>query len=192
MVYREIRNMGQISLKTCEIEGLKIIEPKVFGDERGYFMETYNYKDYAAAGINMEFVQDNQSMSKKGVLRGLHFQKNFPQDKLVRIIQGEVFDVAVDLRKGSKTFGKWYGVILSAQNKKQFYIPKNFAHGFYVLSEIAEFAYKCTDFYHPDDEGGLAWDDPDIGIDWPLDDKVELIISEKDRNWGGIKQLKLN
>ncbi|MBU9724619.1 dTDP-4-dehydrorhamnose 3,5-epimerase [Diplocloster modestus] len=184
--------MGQISLKTCEIEGLKIIEPKVFGDERGYFMETYNYKDYAAAGINMEFVQDNQSMSKKGVLRGLHFQKNFPQDKLVRIIQGEVFDVAVDLRKGSKTFGKWYGVILSAQNKKQFYIPKNFAHGFYVLSEIAEFAYKCTDFYHPDDEGGLAWDDPDIGIDWPLDDKVELIISEKDRNWGGIKQLKLN
>ena len=155
-------------------------------------METYNYKDYAAAGINMEFVQDNQSMSKKGVLRGLHFQKNFPQDKLVRIIQGEVFDVAVDLRKGSKTFGKWYGVILSAQNKKQFYIPKNFAHGFYVLSEIAEFAYKCTDFYHPDDEGGLAWDDPDIGIDWPLDDKVELIISEKDRNWGGIKQLKLN
>ena len=184
--------MGQISLKTCEIEGLKIIEPKVFGDERGYFMETYNYKDYAAAGINMEFVQDNQSMSKKGVLRGLHFQKNFPQDKLVRIIQGEVFDVAVDLRKGSKTFGKWYGVILSAQNKKQFYIPKNFAHGFYVLSEIAEFAYKCTDFYHPDDEGGLAWDDPDIGIDWPLDDKVELIISEKDRNWGGIKQLRLN
>ncbi|MBU9743089.1 dTDP-4-dehydrorhamnose 3,5-epimerase [Lachnospiraceae bacterium ASD3451] len=184
--------MGQISLKTCEIEGLKIIEPKVFGDERGYFMETYNYKDYAAAGIDMEFVQDNQSMSKKGVLRGLHFQKNFPQDKLVRIIQGEVFDVAVDLRKGSKTFGKWYGVILSAQNKKQFYIPKNFAHGFYVLSEIAEFAYKCTDFYHPDDEGGLAWDDPDIGIDWPLDDKVELIISEKDRNWGGIKQLKLN
>ena len=184
--------MGQISLKTCEIEGLKIIEPKVFGDERGYFMETYNYKDYAAAGINMEFVQDNQSMSKKGVLRGLHFQKNFPQDKLVRIIQGEVFDVTVDLRKGSKTFGKWYGVILSAQNKKQFYIPKNFAHGFYVLSEIAEFAYKCTDFYHPDDEGGLAWDDPDIGIDWPLDDKVELIISEKDRNWGGIKQLKLN
>ena len=184
--------MGQISLKTCEIEGLKIIEPKVFGDERGYFMETYNYKDYAAAGIDMEFVQDNQSMSKKGVLRGLLFQKNFPQDKLVRIIQGEVFDVAVDLRKGSKTFGKWYGVILSAQNKKQFYIPKNFAHGFYVLSEIAEFAYKCTDFYHPDDEGGLAWDDPDIGIDWPLDDKVELIISEKDRNWGGIKQLKLN
>ena len=143
--------MGQIKVTTCDIEGLKVIEPKVFGDARGYFFESYNYNDYAAAGITQEFVQDNQSASKKGVLRGLHFQKNFPQDKLVRVINGEVFDVAVDLREGSKTYGKWFGVVLSAENKKQFFIPKNFAHGFVVLSDYAEFAYKCTDFYHPDD-----------------------------------------
>ena len=157
--------MGQIKVTTCDIEGLKVIEPKVFGDARGYFFESYNYNDYAAAGITQEFVQDNQSASKKGVLRGLHFQKNFPQDKLVRVINGEVFDVAVDLREGSKTYGKWFGVVLSAENKKQFFIPKNFAHGFVVLSDYAEFAYKCTDFYHPDDEGGIIWNDPDIGID---------------------------
>lgn len=179
--------MGEIKVTTCEIEGLKIIEPKVFGDERGYFMETYNYKDYAAAGITEEFVQDNQSMSKKGVLRGLHFQKQFPQDKLVRVVRGEVFDVAVDLREGSKTFGKWFGVILSAENKKQFFIPKNFAHGFVVLSDEAEFAYKCTDFYHPDDEGGLLWSDPDIGIKWPIPKGMELTISEKDQLWKGIR-----
>lgn len=180
--------MGQIKVTTCDIDGLKVIEPTVFGDSRGYFFESYNYNDYAAAGITEQFVQDNQSASKKGVLRGLHFQKEFPQDKLVRVIRGEVFDVAVDLRKDSKTFGKWYGVILSEENKKQFFIPKNFAHGFLVLSDYAEFAYKCTDFYHPNDEGGLIWNDPDIGIEWPLQDGVELVMSEKDQKWPGIKE----
>lgn len=179
--------MGQITVETCEIEGLKVITPKVFEDERGYFMETYNFKDYAEAGIDMDFVQDNQSSSKKGVLRGLHFQINYPQDKLVRVVQGEVFDVAVDLRKDSRTFGKWYGVILSAENRKQFFIPKNFAHGFLVISETAEFAYKCTDFYHPNDEGGLIWNDPDIGVQWPINDNMELIISEKDHKWQGFR-----
>ena len=179
--------MGQIKVTTCDIEGLKVIEPKVFGDARGYFFESYNYNDYAAAGITQEFVQDNQSASKKGVLRGLHFQKNFPQDKLVRVINGEVFDVAVDLREGSKTYGKWFGVVLSAENKKQFFIPKNFAHGFVVLSDYAEFAYKCTDFYHPDDEGGIIWNDPDIGIDWPVEDESELIFSDKDQKWPQFK-----
>lgn len=182
--------MGKINITLCEIEGLKIIEPSVFGDERGYFMETYNYNDYKAAGIEMIFVQDNQSMSTKGVLRGLHFQINHPQDKIVRVVSGEVFDVAVDLRKGSSTFGKWYGVILSAENKKQFFIPKNFAHGFVVLSDTAEFAYKCTDFYQPNDEGGLLWNDPEIGIEWPIPEDMELIISEKDQNWRSIKEFK--
>ena len=187
--YRRILIMGKIKVETCEIEGLKVITPAVFGDERGYFMETYNYNDYKEAGIDMEFVQDNQSSSKKGVLRGLHFQINYPQDKLVRVVSGEVFDVAVDLRKGSKTYGQWYGVVLSAENKKQFFIPKDFAHGFVVLSDSAEFAYKCTDFYHPNDEGGLAWNDPDIGIEWPIPEDMELTISEKDQKWGGIKEL---
>lgn len=182
--------MGQITVTTCGIEGLKVIEPKVFGDARGYFFESYNYKDYAAAGMTQEFVQDNQSASKRGVLRGLHFQKNFPQDKLVRVISGEVFDVAVDLREGSATYGKWYGVVLSAENKKQFFIPKNFAHGFLVLSDYAEFAYKCTDFYHPDDEGGLIWNDPDIGVEWPVPEGMELILSDKDRKWPGLKDYK--
>ncbi len=149
--------MGKITVETCDIEGLKVITPAVYGDNRGYFMETYNYNDFKAAGIDQVFVQDNQSSSTKGVLRGLHFQINFPQDKLVRVVKGEVFDVAVDLRPGSSTYGKWYGVLLSAENKKQFFIPKNFAHGFYVLSDEAEFCYKCTDFYHPNDEGGLLW-----------------------------------
>ncbi len=182
--------MGQITVTTCGIEGLKVIEPKVFGDARGYFFESYNYKDYAAAGMTQEFVQDNQSASKRGVLRGLHFQKNFPQDKLVRVISGEVFDVAVDLREGSATYGKWYGVVLSAENKKQFFIPKNFAHGFLVLSDYAEFAYKCTDFYHPDDEGGLIWNDPDIGVEWPVPEGMELTLSDKDRKWPGLKDYK--
>ena len=136
----------------------------------------------------MGFVQDNQSSSKRGVLRGLHFQINYPQDKLVRVVSGEVFDVAVDLREGSPTFGKWHGVILSAENKKQFFIPKNFAHGFLVLSDSAEFAYKCTDFYHPNDEGGLAWNDSEIGVKWPLQEGIELTISEKDQKWGGLKE----
>ena len=176
--------MGQIDVQTCEIEGLRIITPAVHADERGYFMETYNQRDFAEAGIDCTFVQDNQSSSCRGVLRGLHFQINYPQDKLVRVVRGEVFDVAVDLRPGSETYGKWHGEILSAENKKQFFIPKNFAHGFLVLSETAEFTYKCTDFYHPGDEGGLSWDDPDIGIDWPVQPGMNLIISEKDRKWG--------
>ena len=180
--------MGKISVETCEIEGLKIITPSVFGDERGYFMETYNYNDFAEAGITEKFVQDNQSASKKGVLRGLHFQINYPQDKLVRVVNGEVFDVAVDLREGSATFGKWFGVTLSAENKKQFFIPKGFAHGFLVLSDYAEFAYKCSDFYHPNDEGGLKWNDPDIGIEWPIPADMELLLSDKDQKWGGIKE----
>lgn len=180
--------MGKITVTTCEIDGLKVIEPTVFGDERGYFMETYNYNDFKEAGIDVQFVQDNQSMSTKGVLRGLHFQINFPQDKLVRVVNGEVFDVAVDLREGSKTFGKWYGVLLSAENKKQFFIPKGFAHGFVVLSDMAEFAYKCSDFYHPNDEGGIKWNDPDIGIDWPIPADMELLLSDKDKKWGGIKE----
>lgn len=180
--------MGKITVETCEIEGLKVVTPTVFGDERGYFMETYNYNDYKEAGIDQVFVQDNQSASKKGVLRGLHFQKEFPQDKLVRVIRGEVYDVAVDLRKDSKTFGKWFGVLLSEENKKQFFIPKNFAHGFLVLSDYAEFAYKCTDFYHPNDEGGLYYADPEIGVEWPIPEGMELILSEKDAKWGGIKE----
>ncbi|MGN0161367.1 MAG: dTDP-4-dehydrorhamnose 3,5-epimerase [Lachnospiraceae bacterium] len=182
--------MGKIKVTTCDIEGLKVIEPTVFGDERGYFMETYNYNDFAEAGIDVQFVQDNQSMSVKGVLRGLHFQKEFPQDKLVRVVSGEVFDVAVDLREGSKTYGQWYGVVLSAQNKKQFFIPKNFAHGFVVLSDTAEFCYKCSDFYHPNDEGGILWSDPEIGIDWPIPEGMKLILSEKDQKWPGIKDYK--
>ena len=186
--------MGQITVSKCytedgvEIEGLKVIEPKVFGDSRGYFYEVYNYNDYAAAGIDMQFVQDNQSGSKKGVIRGLHFQKQFPQDKLVRASRGTVFDVAVDLREGSKTFGKWYGVELSDENKKQFFIPKNFAHGFVVLSDTAEFAYKCTDFYHPNDEGGIIWNDPQVGVKWPIPEGMELIFSDKDTKWGTLAE----
>ena len=178
--------MGKIKVTSdCNgIEGLKVIEPAVFGDARGYFMETYNYNDFKEAGIDCEFVQDNQSSSTKGVLRGLHFQINFPQDKLVRVVNGEVFDVAVDLRKGSKTFGKWYGVVLSAENKKQFFIPQDFAHGFIVLSDEAEFCYKVTDFYHPNDEGGLMWNDPEIGVEWPMPEGMtekDLILSDKDK-----------
>ena len=179
--------MGKIKVTTCDIEGLYVIEPTVFKDERGYFMETYNQNDFKEAGLNMTFVQVNQSMSVKGVLRGLHFQKQYPQGKLVRAVRGTVFDVAVDLRSDSKTYGKWFGVTLSAENKKQFYIPEGFAHGFLVLSDEAEFAYKCTDFYHPGDEGGLLWSDPEIGVDWPIEPGMELIISDKDKKWSGLK-----
>ena len=179
--------MGKIKVTTCDIEGLYVIEPTVFKDERGYFMETYNQNDFKEAGLNMTFVQDNQSMSVKGVLRGLHFQKQYPQGKLVRAVRGTVCDVAVDLRSDSKTYGKWFGVTLSAENKKQFYIPEGFAHGFLVLSDEAEFAYKCTDFYHPGDEGGLLWSDPEIGVDWPIEPGMELIISDKDKKWSGLK-----
>ena len=191
--------MGQIKVTKAPIEGLYIIELTVHGDARGYFMETYNQKDMEEAGLNMVFVQDNQSMSKKGVLRGLHFQKQYPQGKLVRVFKGAVFDVAVDLRKDSPTYGQWFGEILSAENKKQFYISEGFAHGFLVLSDTATFCYKCTDFYHPGDEGGLAWNDPAIGINWPdlvgeyqgnctaegyeMSDGTPLSLSDKDQKW---------
>lgn len=175
--------MGKLLVETCEIEGLKIITPEVRGDARGYFMETYQLEDFKDAGIDVTFVQDNQSASKKGVLRGLHFQKEFPQDKLVRVIKGEVFDVAVDLREGSPTFGKWHGVLLSEENKKQFFIPKNFAHGFLVLSDYAEFCYKCSELYHPSSEGGIMWNDPAIGVEWPIPEGMELTFSEKDTKW---------
>ncbi len=195
--------MGQITVTKCPIEGLYIIEPAVHGDARGYFMETYNLRDMQEAGLNMNFVQDNQSMSVKGVLRGLHYQKQYPQGKLVRAIKGRVFDVAVDLRTDSKTYGQWYGVELSEENKKQFYISEGFAHGFLVLSDVAEFCYKVTDFYHPGDEGGLAWNDPAIGIEWPelmgeykgdasaegyaLADGTPLNLSDKDQKWAGLE-----
>lgn len=180
--------MGKIKVTRCEIEGLCVVEPSVFGDERGYFMETYNFNDFKEEGLDMVFVQDNQSKSVKGVLRGLHYQKQFPQGKLVRVVSGKVFDVAVDLRVGSRTYGKWFGVELSDENKKMFYIPEGFAHGFVVLSDDAVFAYKCTDFYHPGDEGGILWSDPEIGIEWPIEPDAKLIISEKDQKWGGIKE----
>ena len=173
-----------------EIEGVFIIEPKVFGDERGFFMETYKQSDFEEAGLNYKFIQDNQSRSHKGVLRGLHYQKNFPQAKLVRVIQGEVFDVAVDLRKDSKTYGKWVGVILSAENKKMFMIPRGFAHGFLVLSDTAEFVYKCDELYHPEDEGGIMWNDPDVGIKWPLNEEPSL--SEKDKEHPLLRDSKIS
>lgn len=182
--------MGKFSVETCEIEGLKIITPTAFGDKRGYFMETYQANDFKALGIDTVFVQDNQSSSTKGVLRGLHYQINFPQDKLVRVIQGEVFDVVVDLREGSPTYGKAQGVILSAENKKQFFIPKGFAHGFLVLSDYAEFCYKVSDFYHPNDEGGLLWSDPEVAIEWPIPEGMELNIIERDQNWPTLSKLK--
>lgn len=182
--------MGKITVETCEIEGLKVITPNVIGDARGYFMETYQYEDFKAAGIDVTFVQDNQSASKKGVLRGLHFQIHHPQDKLVRVIKGEVYDVAVDLRKDSPTFGQWHGVLLSEENKKQFFVPKGFAHGFLVLSDYAEFCYKCSDFYHPGDEGGLKYDDPDLGVEWPIPEGMELTLSDRDKVWGGIEEYK--
>ena len=197
--------MGQIKVEKNAggIDGLCIIEPAVHGDNRGYFMETYNKKDMNEAGLDMNFVQDNQSCSKNGVLRGLHFQKQYPQGKLVRVIRGRVFDVAVDLRSDSETYGRWHGVELTEDNKKQFYIPEGFAHGFLVLSDIAEFCYKVTDFYHPGDESGIAWNDPEIGIIWPeivgeysgganaegytLKDGTSLVLSDKDQIWLGLK-----
>lgn len=192
--------MGQIKVTKAPIEGLYIIEPTKHGDSRGYFVETYNARDMKEAGLDMVFVQDNQSMSVKGVLRGLHFQIDHPQGKLVRVIRGEVFDVAVDLRKGSPTYGQWFGDILSEENGRQMYISEGFAHGFLVLSDEAEFCYKVTDFYHPGDEGGIAWNDPDIGIKWPgvtgnypgsacpddyrMKDGSPIILSDRDRKWG--------
>ena len=198
--------MGQIKVEknVGGIEGLCVITPAVHGDNRGYFMETYSQRDMEEAGLNITFVQDNQSMSTKGVLRGLHYQKQYPQTKLVRAIKGSVFDVAVDLRAGSATYGKWYGVLLTEENKKQFLIPKGFAHGFLVLTDTAEFCYKCDDFYHANDEGGLAWNDPAIGVQWPelvgeyngsasaegytLSDGTPLKLSDKDQNWVGLSE----
>ncbi len=193
--------MGQITVKKDldGIAGLCLIEPRVHGDRRGYFMETWSRRDMEEAGFDIDFVQDNQSSSSKGVLRGLHFQKEHPQTKLVRAIRGEVFDVVVDLRAGSSTYGKWHGELLTEENKKQFLVPKGFAHGFLVLSETAEFCYRCDDYYHPEDEGGLAWNDPEIGIVWPglektgsgeeyTVDGVPLNINDRDRKWPGIKE----
>jgi dTDP-4-dehydrorhamnose 3,5-epimerase len=180
--------MGKFKFIKTSIKGVYIIEPTVFGDERGYFMETYHAGEFKEAGLDVTFVQDNQSKSKKGVLRGLHFQYKKPQGKLVRAIKGEVFDVAVDLREDSPTYGKWEGVILSEENKKQFYVPEGFAHGFLVLSDEAEFTYKCTDFYDPDDEGGILWNDPDIDIKWPVGDIDEVTLSDKDKLWKTLKE----
>lgn len=180
--------MGNFTFQKCDIEGLYVIEPKIFGDERGYFMETYQYEDFKAAGLMMTFVQDNQSLSKKGVLRGMHFQKTHPQGKLVRALVGSIYDVAIDLRKNSPTYGKYYGVILSDENKRMFYIPEGFAHGFLVLSDTAVFSYKCTDYYHPEDEGGICWNDPEIGIDWPIPEGMEPVLNERDRKYPTLKQ----
>ena len=170
--------MSNFTFTETEIKGVFVIDTKVFGDDRGYFTETYKKTDFDEAGLKYDFVQDNQSRSKKGVLRGLHFQVKHPQAKLVRVLEGEVFDVAVDMRKDSPTFGKWVGVVLSDKNKRQFMIPRGFAHGFLVLSEFATFCYKCDEIYHPEDEGGIMWNDPDIGIEWPFTDNIQL--SEKD------------
>lgn len=169
------------------IEGLCVITPSVHGDNRGYFMETYNQREMNEAGIDTVFVQDNQSASIRGVLRGLHRQINFPQSKLVRVIKGTVYDVAVDLRENSPTYLKWYGIEMSEENKKQFFIPKGFAHGFLVLSDYAEFCYKVDDFFHPNDEGGIAYNDPTIGVKWPIEDDMQIILSEKDKAWQPLK-----
>ena len=171
--------MGNFTFNETKIKDVYRIDVKTYGDNRGYFMETYKESDFKEAGLDYNFVQDNQSSSRKGVLRGLHFQKTYPQAKLVRVLKGEVFDVAVDLRKNSPTYGQWVGAVLSEENKRQFMIPRGFAHGFVVMSDYAEFAYKCDELYHPEDEGGIMWNDPAIGIDWP--DVGEIILSEKDK-----------
>ncbi len=184
--------MAKFKFQKTSIEDLCIIEPTVFEDERGFFMETYQAGEFKEAGLDFNFVQDNHSKSTKGVLRGLHFQYTKPQGKLVRVIKGEVFDVAVDLRKNSSTFGKWEGFILSDENKKQLYVPEGFAHGFLVLSDVAEFTYKCTEFYYPQDEGGILWNDPHIGIEWPLDDMDEIKLSDKDKELKTLKETEIN
>lgn len=184
--------MGNFNFIKTEIDGMFIIEPTVFGDDRGCFLETYHYDEFKKAGIDVTFVQDNQSKSKCGVLRGLHFQTKRPQGKLVRVIRGKVFDVGVDLRKNSSSFGKWVGAILSDENKRQLYIPAEFAHGFLVLSDEAEFVYKCTDFYDPQNEGGIIYNDPDININWPISDDMEIFLSQKDRALPSLKTFQNN
>ncbi|MBX4263674.1 dTDP-4-dehydrorhamnose 3,5-epimerase [Clostridium estertheticum] len=179
--------MGKFNFIRTEIKDLYIIEPTVFGDNRGYFMETYNYDEFKEAGLDMVFVQDNESKSKKGVLRGLHFQREYSQGKLVRVLSGEVFDVAVDLRKNSQTYGKWFGVMLSGENRRQFYVPEGFAHGFLVTSDEATFVYKCTNLYHPEFEGSITWNDSDIAVEWPLSGIEEVLLSEKDKKAQGLK-----
>ena len=183
--------MGNFKFIETKIKDLYIIEPKVFGDNRGYFMETYSKKDFDEAGLTMTFVQDNESKSSKGVLRGMHFQTKHTKGKLVRVTKGSVYDVAVDLRKGSPTYGQWEGVLLTDENKKQFYVPEGFAHGFLVLSDEAVFNYKCTDFYAPEYDGGLLWNDPDVGIEWPLEGIEEVLLSEKDKKQKRLKELDL-
>ena len=183
------KTIGNFTFNETEIKDVYTIDVKKYGDNRGYFMETYKEADFKAAGLDYNFVQDNQSKSKAGVLRGLHFQKTFPQAKLVRCLEGEVFDVAVDLRAGSKTYGKWVGCILSAEKGNQFMIPRGFAHGFVVLSKTATFAYKCDELYHPEDEGGIMWNDPEIGIEWPY--KGEVLLSEKDKAHPALKDARI-
>ena len=180
---------GNFTFTETSIEGVLVVDVTAYGDERGYFVETYKRPDFVAGGIDCEFVQDNQASSVKGGLRGLHFQIEHPQAKLVRVVSGEVFDVAVDLRPDSPTYGKWEGAVLSAENRRQFFVPRGFAHGFLVLSDVAEFCYKCDDVYHPNDEGGLMWNDPEIGIKWPILEGMELVLSEKDKAHPGLKDL---
>lgn len=180
--------MSKFNFIETPIKGLYVIEPTVFGDARGYFMETYQCEEFKAVGLDMTFVQDNQSKSKKGVLRGLHYQTCNSQGKLVRVVKGEVYDVGVDLREGSETFGKWFGVLLTEENKKMFYVPEGFAHGFVVMSETAEFVYKCTNYYDPTSEAGLMWNDPEIGIQWPIPDGMEILLSEKDKSHPSFKE----
>ena len=181
---------GNFTFTPTGIDGVMIVDNKVYGDERGYFMETYKRPDFEEGGITCEFVQDNQSSSTRGVLRGLHFQIEYPQAKLLRVVEGEVFDVAVDLRPGSATYGKWEGVTLSAENHRQFFIPRGFAHGFYVLSDHAVFAYKCDYIYHPNDEGGVMWNDETIGIAWPLLEGIPVTLSERDQHHPSFDQLR--
>lgn len=195
MAQGDVITSGNFTFTDTSIKGVKIVDVKTYGDARGYFMESYRQSDFVTGGIDCEFVQDNQSSSIRGVLRGLHFQIEHPQAKLVRVVSGTVFDVAVDLREGSKTYGKWEGAVLSATNKRQFFIPRGFAHGFLVLSDTAEFCYKCDDFYHSGDEGGLMWNDPEIGVDWPaLEgeetlDETKLILSDKDEIYPSLSNL---
>jgi dTDP-4-dehydrorhamnose 3,5-epimerase len=187
-----VRGVNLSNFMKTQIEGVYIIEPKIWSDKRGYFMETYNRNEFSEAGLNIDFVQNNESKSKKGVLRGLHFQKKHSQGKLVRVIKGEIFDVIVDLRIGSKTYCNWEGFILNEENKKQLYIPKGFAHGFLVLSDEVIFNYKCTDFYAPEYDGGIKWDDLDLNINWPIHRVKNVILSEKDKNHPSLKELDLS